>query len=74
MRVTAPDRQRLTEAFAAWQSCGAKDDETNWAEGGAADARFHLSIAAPSHDAVLLHTIRGLFDLLKRVAAPPAGT
>ena len=36
------------------------------AEEGAADARFHLAIAEASHNAVLLHTIRGLFDLLKR--------
>jgi len=30
------------------------------------DAQFHLAIAEASHNAVLLHTIRGLFDLLKR--------
>ena len=36
------------------------------AEEGAADAQFHLAIAEASHNAVLLHTIRGLFDLLKR--------
>jgi GntR family transcriptional repressor for pyruvate dehydrogenase complex len=28
--------------------------------------KFHLAIAEASHNAVLLHTIRGLFDLLKR--------
>ena len=31
-----------------------------------ADASFHLAIAEASHNAVLLHTIKGLFDLLKR--------
>jgi len=36
------------------------------AEEGAADAQFHLAIAEASHNAVLLHTIRGLFDLLRR--------
>ena len=36
------------------------------AEEGAADAGFHLAIAEASHNSVLLHTIRGLFDLLKR--------
>lgn len=66
MRATEPDRQRLTEAFEALQRCYAKDGEANRAEEGAADARFHLAIAEASHNAVLLHTIRGLFDLLKR--------
>ncbi|HHM8029414.1 TPA: FCD domain-containing protein, partial [Pseudomonas aeruginosa] len=36
------------------------------AEEGAADARFHLAIAEASHNTVLLHTIKGLFDLLRR--------
>ncbi len=40
--------------------------EVSRVEEGAADARFHLAIAEASHNAVLLHTIRGLFDLLKR--------
>jgi GntR family transcriptional repressor for pyruvate dehydrogenase complex len=31
-----------------------------------ADASFHLAIAEASHNAVLLHTVRGLFDMLKR--------
>ena len=35
-------------------------------EEGAVDAGFHLAIAEASHNAVLLHTMRGLFDLLKR--------
>ena len=35
-------------------------------EEGAADARFHLAIAEASHNTVLLHTIKGLFDLLRR--------
>jgi GntR family transcriptional repressor for pyruvate dehydrogenase complex len=41
-------------------------EEVSRAEEGAADANFHLAIAEASHNAVLLHTIRGLFDLLKR--------
>jgi len=48
------------------QDCYARADEVTRAEEGAADARFHLAIAEASHNAVLLHTIRGLFDLLKR--------
>lgn len=35
-------------------------------EGGAA-AHFHLVIVEVSHNAVLLHSIRALFDLLKRM-------
>lgn len=66
LRATEPDRQRLTEAFEALQHCYAREGEVNRAEEGAADARFHLAIAEASHNAVLLHTIRGLFDLLKR--------
>lgn len=66
LRATEPDRQRLTEAFEALQHCYAREGEANRAEEGAADARFHLAIAEASHNAVLLHTIRGLFDLLKR--------
>ena len=65
-RATEPDRQRLTEAFEALQDCYARVGKTSRADEGAADARFHLAIAEASHNAVLLHTIRGLFDLLKR--------
>ncbi|WP_255969895.1 FCD domain-containing protein, partial [Klebsiella pneumoniae] len=60
------DRKRLTEAFAALQDCYAREGKVSRAEEGAADAQFHLAIAEASHNAVLLHTIRGLFDLLKR--------
>lgn len=66
LRATEVDRERLTEAFDALQDCYARDDKVSRAEEGAADARFHLAIAEASHNAVLLHTIRGLFDLLKR--------
>ncbi len=31
-----------------------------------ADAEFHLSIAEAAHNVVLLHIMRGLFDLLRR--------
>jgi len=65
-RATEIDRQRLTEAFEALQDCYARVGKVTRAEEGAADARFHLAIAEASHNAVLLHTIRGLFDLLKR--------
>lgn len=66
LRATEVDRERLTAAFEALQDCYSHVDEVSRVEEGAADARFHLAIAEASHNAVLLHTIRGLFDLLKR--------
>ncbi|AVE08137.1 transcriptional regulator PdhR [Pseudomonas palleroniana] len=66
LRATEVDRERLTAAFDALQDCYTRADEVSRLEEGAADARFHLAIAEASHNAVLLHTIRGLFDLLKR--------
>ncbi|AVO54246.1 FCD domain-containing protein [Ectopseudomonas mendocina] len=66
-RATDIDRQRLSEAFEALQDCYSRSSgKVTRAEEGAADARFHLAIAEASHNAVLLHTIRGLFSLLKR--------
>ncbi|WP_210642785.1 FCD domain-containing protein [Pseudomonas sp. Tri1] len=66
LRATDVDRERLKAAFEELQDCYSRHDEVSRAEEGAADARFHLAIAEASHNAVLLHTIRGLFDLLKR--------
>ena len=66
LRATPPDHLRLREAYEALQACYETDGTASQAEEGAADARFHLAIAEASHNAVLLHTIRGLFDLLKR--------
>jgi len=66
LRATELDQRRLGEAFAALQDCYSREGNVSRAEEGAADARFHLAIAEASHNTVLLHTIRGLFDLLKR--------
>ncbi len=66
IRATDVDRLRLREAFDALQDCYRRAEEVSRAEEGAADANFHLAIAEASHNAVLLHTIRGLFDLLRR--------
>lgn len=66
LRATDLDRERLREAFDALQDCYARAEEGGGAEEGAADANFHLAIAEASHNAVLLHTIRGLFDLVRR--------
>ncbi|WP_044874049.1 FCD domain-containing protein [Pseudomonas sp. LFM046] len=64
-RATPVDHERLTDAYEALQACYAPGSKATRADEGAADARFHLAIAEASHNAVLLHTIRGLFDLLK---------
>ena len=66
LRATEVDRERLTAAFEELQDCYSRPGDSNRVEEGAADAKFHLAIAEASHNAVLLHTIRGLFDLLKR--------
>ena len=66
LRATTVDRERLTQAFEELQDCYSRSDDVSRIEEGAADAKFHLAIAEASHNAVLLHTIRGLFDLLKR--------
>lgn len=66
LRATEPDHRRLSQAFEALQDCYLRVGSVTRAEEGAADANFHLAIAEASHNAVLLHTIRGLFDLLRR--------
>ncbi|WP_068828289.1 FCD domain-containing protein [Pseudomonas sp. BMS12] len=65
LRATPVDHERLRSAYESLQACYAEGSKATRVEEGAADARFHLAIAEASHNAVLLHTIRGLFDLLK---------
>lgn len=66
-RATEPDRMRLSAAFDRVVECHARPaGKVSRAEEGAADAHFHLAIAEASHNAVLLHTIRSLFQLLER--------
>ncbi|BAP43430.1 FCD domain-containing protein [Pseudomonas sp. 21LCFQ02] len=66
LRATDLDRERLRQAFDALQDCYARAEQEGGVEEAAADANFHLAIAEASHNAVLLHTIRGLFDLVRR--------
>jgi len=66
LRATEPDRERLKTAFERVQDSYLRQGRISRAEEGRNDALFHLAIAEASHNAVLLHTIRGLFDLLKR--------
>ncbi|NLU13921.1 MAG: FCD domain-containing protein [Gammaproteobacteria bacterium] len=65
LRATPADHERLTAAFAQLEACYEGSAENCRVEEGLADARFHLAIAEASHNVVLLHTIRGLFDLLR---------
>ena len=73
LRATEPDRERLTAAFDRLAECYAREGKAVRAEEGAADAHFHLAIAEASHNVVLLHTIRSLFELLKRNVATNIG-
>lgn len=67
LRATPADHERLDIAFAELERCYAQSDkDVNTISEGLADAHFHLAIAEASHNAVLLHTIRGLFDLLRK--------
>ncbi len=61
LRATAEDKQRLQYCFDAMCELQEGGDAGLVAQ---ADARFHLMIAEASHNAVLLQTMRGLFDLL----------
>ena len=65
LRATDLDRQRLKAAFERVQDCYLQQGRVSRSEEGRADALFHLAIAEASHNAVLLHTIRSLFDLLE---------
>lgn len=65
LRATPADHERLDLAFAHLEACYENTIEDCRVEEGLADARFHLAIAEASHNIVLLHTVRGLFDLLR---------
>ncbi len=61
-RATATDLQRLERAYQHLRHAHQNHDLE--AE-GQADARFHLAIAAASHNRVFQQTLQGLFNLLK---------
>lgn len=61
LRATEEDKQRLQYCYDALCELQLNGDAGLIAR---ADARFHLMIAEASHNAVLLETMRGLFDLL----------
>nr|CAA6829856.1 MAG: Lactate-responsive regulator LldR in Enterobacteria, GntR family [uncultured Thiotrichaceae bacterium] len=62
LRATNEDKQNIREKFETMISLhGSKDPM----EEARADAAFHLSIVEASHNMVLLHVMRGLFELLQ---------
>tara|TARA_R110001583_G_scaffold149382_1_gene301467 strand:- start:239 stop:1006 length:768 start_codon:yes stop_codon:yes gene_type:complete len=63
LRATKEDRQHLKTAFESLQA--SYEASYSQTEEGAADANFHMAIAEASHNMVLLHTMRSLFDILK---------
>ncbi|MDX1756166.1 MAG: FCD domain-containing protein [Marinobacter sp.] len=66
LRATPADRESLTSAFGALKASHQLADPAAEAK---ADAAFHLAIAEAAHNVVLLHTIRGLFNLLQQSIA-----
>ncbi|MDH4762591.1 MULTISPECIES: FCD domain-containing protein [Pseudomonas] len=64
-RATEPDLARLTLAWERLEDCYRRRETLTREEEGEADAAFHLAIAEASHNAVYLHSIRSLFELLR---------
>src|SRR5699024_8264857 len=65
LRATEVDRNHLEAAYTELMASYSNSSETGRTRQAAADARFHLAIAEASHNVVLLHTMRGLFNLLE---------
>jgi len=63
VRATEADRKILAHRFAAMEESHRREDPVAEAE---ADAELHLAVAEAAHNVVLLHIMRGLFDLLRR--------
>lgn len=63
LRSTAADKQLLQKKFEELTATYDAMDPVLEAE---ADAAFHLAIAEAAHNVVLLHTMRGLFNLLEK--------
>ncbi|WP_416886476.1 FCD domain-containing protein [Marinospirillum sp.] len=63
LRSTQADKQLLKQRFEELTATYAALDPVKEAE---ADAAFHLAIAEAAHNVVLLHSMRGLFNLLEK--------
>ena len=61
-RATDSDRAILTRIFEAMEAAHKLDDPREEAR---IDAELHLAVAETSHNIILLHVIRSLFNLLK---------
>lgn len=62
-RATDTDREILRRRLQAMEEANRGNDPVAEAD---ADAEFHLAIAEAAHNVVLLHIMRGLFDLFRR--------
>jgi GntR family transcriptional repressor for pyruvate dehydrogenase complex len=62
IRATDADREILRRRF---EELGAESGERDPLQDAAADVGFHLAIADASHNVVLIHVMRGLFNLLR---------
>ncbi|WP_461537231.1 FCD domain-containing protein [Spongorhabdus nitratireducens] len=61
-RATDVDKKNLQQAFEALEQSMQEDDRIKESQ---ADLAFHLAIAESSHNMVLLHTMRAMFNMLK---------
>jgi DNA-binding FadR family transcriptional regulator len=62
LRATDDDKQNIREHYEQMIALHGSEDPMEEAR---ADAAFHLSIVEASHNLVLLHVMRGLFELLQ---------
>ncbi len=62
LRATNDDKEKIKACFDHMMVLHGSEDAI---ESAKADAAFHLSIVEASHNLVLLHVMRGLFDLLQ---------
>lgn len=62
LRATDEDKARIRQCFDAIADHQARGDSVQTAR---ADANFHLAIAEASHNAVMLQTMQGMFELLE---------
>lgn len=62
MRATEEDKIRIKQCYEKMIEVHGSENPMDEAR---ADATFHLSIVEASHNLVLLHTMRGLFELLQ---------
>ncbi|MGB1092321.1 MAG: GntR family transcriptional regulator [Oceanobacter sp.] len=66
-RATETDHQLIEERYQQWLK--GHEQEVGVEAEAELDWRFHLSIAESAHNAVLLHSMRSLFNLFKKTTA-----